>query len=250
MYCPRCSGTAVEGQRFCRGCGMNLGIIIDALEGRRGTIDFEVLKRDLRELGANLRAGFSQAGEGLSKTSRLDSGQNINRSSGRSSDRPPDAQVAAQVEAAVASIRKAGWSREFDRALHKVKAAHSRIYSLQQSVLSLLGGGAIMAAWYYILNAASTSGLIDSIEGIISRESGYQVIGIAPVTRTLWLLGLIPIASGIGHLINAIFFVPKNIADPDPHQIEPQRQPIIITPEPPVTPPPSVTEETTVRFRE
>ena len=69
MYCPKCATQAVPGQRFCRNCGTNLGVILDAVEGKqRGPIDFETLKNDLRELGSNLRAGF----EHLKGTNRLD----------------------------------------------------------------------------------------------------------------------------------------------------------------------------------
>lgn len=242
MYCPRCSATAPEGQRFCRGCGMNLGIILDAIEGKRGTLDFEVLKRDLRELGASLRSGFSHGSE--RNTARLGTEPRADVASAR----PGAPATPAAIEEAVAAIRRAGWSKEFDRALRKVKAAHSRKYSLQQSILSLFGGGAIMAAWYYVLNAAATSGLIESIEQVILRESGHPVTGIAAVVRALWVLGLIPVATGVAHLINGIFLAPTQAVEPEPPRIELVREPQPVTP-PPTAPPTSVTEEPTIRFK-
>lgn len=193
MYCPRCSSNAVEGQRFCRNCGMDLGLILDAIEGKnRGPLDFENLKRDLRELGANLKAGFEEANIVVKRTKRLDS----------------------QTAGTPAPV----WSREFEKALKKVKAAHSRKYSLQQAALSIFSGGAIMAAWYYVLGAAASSGLIESIQQVILTETGHPVTGIAQVVRVLWVLGLIPVAKGAAHLINGIFIVPKTVEAPQSEQ--------------------------------
>lgn len=193
MYCPRCASTSIEGQRFCRSCGMNLGVILDALEGKRGPLDFETLKRDLRELGSNLRTGFEEAGIAIKRTSRLDKGQ-------------------AQPPAPIA-MAPPNWTKEFNRALKKVKAANTRKYSLQQATLSIFGGGAMMAAWYYILNATANSGLVSSIEQVILRETGHPITGIADVVRILWMLALIPIVTGVAHLFNGIFLAPKALEE-------------------------------------
>lgn len=199
MYCPRCSSQAVEGQRFCRNCGIDLGLILDAMEGKaRGPLDFENLKKDLRELGANLKAGFEEANIAVKRTKRLD----------------------LQGGMAGQAIQMPVWTREIDRALRKVKAAHTRKYSLQQSALSIFSGGAIMAAWYYILNAAASSGVIESIEQVILTETGNPVTGISAVVRLLWVLGLIPVAKGAAHLINGIFFVPKSIENEEPPAVQ------------------------------
>lgn len=33
MYCPSCSTQAIEGAKFCKSCGMNLGVVTQALNG-------------------------------------------------------------------------------------------------------------------------------------------------------------------------------------------------------------------------
>ena len=53
---------------LCRQCGANLGAIVDAMEGRRGPVDFERLKVDLKDLGTSLRTGFEQAHKEFKKT--------------------------------------------------------------------------------------------------------------------------------------------------------------------------------------
>ncbi len=107
MYCPKCAAQTVPGQRFCRSCGTNIGVIVDAIEGKqRGPIDFETLKSDLRELGSNLRAGFEQ----FKCTHRLDKPQTA----------PPPANVPIPGMAELAqdlhkSIKRPGWRRERPR---------------------------------------------------------------------------------------------------------------------------------------
>lgn len=210
MYCPRCANTAVEGQRYCRVCGMNLGVILDAMEGKtRGPLDFEMLKSDLKDLGSSLRAGFEQAGMSFKNTKRF--GQNPSTSNQSSSTQiNPQAIVAEFKREVNENVRRA-----VDKALHKVRLASSRKYSLQQATVSIFGGTAWMAVWYQLLNAAANSGLISSIEQTILLQTGTHITGLAPVLQLLWMLGLIPVARGVGHLINGIFFAPKPQPEPE-----------------------------------
>lgn len=219
MFCPRCANVAIEGQRFCKNCGMNLGVIVDALEGKRGPLDFELLKRDLRDLGANLRAGFEGVSSGLRGTARLGGSPNDSSGSGAGADlfeRIYKVPMATSPKGSSGSDAQAEGTQRRDlldaveKALRKVRLAHSRAYSLQQAVLNLLGGGAMLGVWYYVLSQITSSGLIESLEKIILVESGYEVVGVGALFRSLWLLALIPIATGVGHLLNGIFLVPKS----------------------------------------
>ena len=204
MYCPNCSTAAVPGQRYCRICGANLGAIWDAMEGRRGQIDFETLKADLRELGANLRAGFERAKEDFNKhTNRLDQPKR----------QPPAVPTPPQLPSpdvppeVIRDLRRT--IRALRRMVNKVKAAHTRKHSLQQATLSIFSGGALLTAWYYLLQRAGNSGLLGSLEQILLQKTGWQIEGLVPVVQMFWLFALIPIATGFAHLINGIFFAPK-----------------------------------------
>lgn len=211
MYCPRCAGPAVEGQRFCRNCGMNLDLILNAMEGKQpGPLDFERLKRDLRDLGSNLRIGFEQASSSVKSTGKL---------------QPPPAAPFVQP------LVTADWKRELNKAVNKVRAANTRKYSLQQATLSLFGGGAWMAVWYQLLNKAAESGLLRNIELNILRETGNVVTGLEAVLLLLPLLGLMPIARGVAHLINGIFFAPKQEKDEPPAFVQPVAAQPFVTPQ-------------------
>jgi hypothetical protein len=73
MFCPKCASEIVGGQRFCRGCGLKLDLIVDAVEGKpRLPLDFETIKRDLRDLGSSLRSTFEEATGAVKNTKRLD----------------------------------------------------------------------------------------------------------------------------------------------------------------------------------
>jgi hypothetical protein len=205
MFCPKCASQAVEGQRFCRNCGTNLGAIVDAMEGKRGPLDFDSLKEDLRQLGSSLRAGFEEARQNLKKTQRL-------------------SHSATAGEAATPQIKVWGWKTGEEEkprypakpaaAQVKVKEKHRprpRKYSLQQAMLSIFSGSAMSAALYYLLNTAAGSGLLGSLERVLLRQDPdfSDVTGLAQVVQALWIVGLIPVAKGVAHLINGIFFAPK-----------------------------------------
>src|SRR5262245_21572577 len=133
FFCPKCASPTVQGQHYCRSCGTNLRVILDAIENKRSPIDFETLKRDLRDLGSSLRSGFEEASTKIKNTKRLDQ------------QPPPAGQQGA--------VLLPDLSRELKKAVRKVNAADSRKLSFQKATLSLLGGGAYMYVWYHVLQA-------------------------------------------------------------------------------------------------
>jgi hypothetical protein len=203
MFCPRCSNQIVENQNFCRNCGLNVGVIVDAMQDNpRNKFDFEPVVRGLHDLGSSLRAGWEEAHNSIKNTRKLKKN-------------------AAQQELS-REVRQVVWSHEIsevlkhhiDRALKKAKAAHSRQRSFQQATLSILGGGAMMAVWYYLLEAGPTSELLQNLQWIILEKTGTPIEGLAQVIRMLWMLGLIPVTRGVAHLINGIFFAPRPETEP------------------------------------
>lgn len=210
---------------------MNLGVILDAIEGKRGPIDFETLKRDLRDLGANLRSGFEGAGSVIKRTARLDGGG-----------------AGGKVQAAEAASQASATSprREGKRS----RGARSRTESFQRAVESLLGGGALLGVWAFLLHRAYGAGLLESLARVITQESGYLIQGLPEVLEALWVLALIPIGQGIGHLINGIFFAPKALQPAESTPVNllplgPSSQPVADRIPPSAV---SVTEDPTLRL--
>lgn len=197
MYCPKCATQSTPGQRFCRTCGTNLSVILDAIDdsigGKRGPIDFEVLKADLRELGANLRVGFEEARQGFKQAT----GKTRRLNTAPTPSAPPSAPAAPPVKLEPLRVKR-------------VRGGSTRRYSLQQAFLGIFGGGATAGVLYHLLNTAAGSGLLASLEQMILRNLEVPPPGgFVPVFQMLWMLGLIPVVKGVAHLINAIFFAVK-----------------------------------------
>ena len=201
MYCPKCSNPATEGQRFCRQCGTNLGAIVDAMEGRRGPVDFERLKVDLKDLGTSLRTGFEQAHKEFKKT------QHFSRRQERKKQ-PWGADVAETAGAAAHDTPAAVFTPPTPK---PKRSRESRRYQLQKGILSIFSGSAVTGAYYLFLKTAAESGLLASLERIVLQHNP-DLTGLLPVVQMLWVFGLIPVATGLGHLINGAFFAPSDQA--------------------------------------
>ena len=286
MYCPNCATTAADGQRFCRKCGANLGAILDAIENKRGALDFDSLKNDLRDLGVSLRAGFEEAkigfNQGIKRTHRFQSTPGAQQPS----------EIKATVERTVENAVERAVERGVERAvewhtpspdtkpvpipvkLKNVRGGSTRRHSLAAATLSIFGGGAMSATLFYLLRTADESGFLANIERIINAQNPDLggLTGLTPIFKALWIIGLLPVAKGFAHLINGIFFAAK----PEPEAKEvvltvpysvkvravsapvtpsqsvvtdiPERDTNDLQDEPLVQPPPSVTEEETIRL--
>jgi hypothetical protein len=200
MFCPKCANPASEGQRYCRQCGTNLGAIVDAMEGRRGPVDFERVKSDLKDLGTSMRAGLEQVHQEFKKK------QNEHRKRYRE-EYPNWMSDIAQSASTVANDVTTACFSSSSKAKPK-RSRESRRYHLQKGILSIFTGGASAGAYYFILNTAFQSGLLANLEQLILQRNP-NLTGLVPVVQMMWVLCLIPVATGIGHLINGMFFAPS-----------------------------------------
>ena len=202
MYCPKCSSPATESQRFCRQCGTNLGVILDAMDGKRSPVDFEKLKGDLKELGTSLRAGFEQAHDEIKKNHK------VNWREQRNQFRHKNRDLANTVKDVVTETKAAVLSTPEIQNIIESKRNRwyktSRQYHFQQAILKILSGGALSGVWYFLLNSAANSGLLQGIEKVILQHQP-DLTGAIPVIQMLWVLGLVPIAQGVGHLVAGSF---------------------------------------------
>jgi hypothetical protein len=110
----------------------------------------------------------------------------------------------------------------------KFNAVNSRKLSLQKGMLSIFSGGALLIALKKLLDVAFASGLLNDIERIIRTDDvPWAPVpgGISQVLHFLWLFALIPIARGVAHLINGVFFAPEPESASQNIYIKPSVQP-------------------------
>ncbi len=207
MYCPQCGTESSTGLQYCRACGANLKVI-----GKAVSLSEAIARSDrgplpkIKEMMKNLKV--EQVSEDISRA--LDQ---MNIEIARSSDDPKPQKI----------IRKKTKTREQRREKHLTTGAIS------------LFSGIGLAIFLYYLSAALVLKLPPDVVAKVPFE-------IEPVVRMIWLVGLMPALSGVGHLLAGLLVRPDPPAEIQavrPAPVLSEREPI------PRAAPISVTERTT-----
>jgi hypothetical protein len=210
MYCPQCGTESSSGLQYCRLCGANLKVIgkavslSDAIARIPGP-----LPNMIKGMMKNLKV--EQVSEDISRAM-----DEMNKEIVRSSDDP--------------TPRKPWWPEGRE----KKTAKQRREKHLITGTISLFSGIGFAIFLYYL-----TGALVLKLPPDFVAKVPFEV---EPVVRILWLVGLMPALSGVGHIIAGLLIRP----DP-PRQIEAAKvAPELSESEPIVrTAPASVTERTT-----
>jgi len=207
MYCPQCGTESSSGLQYCRACGANLKVI-----GKAVSLSEAIARSDrgplpkIKEMMKNLQV--EQVSEDISRA--LDQ---MNIEIARSSDGPKPRKVTG----------KKMKTREQRREKH-----------LTTGAISLFSGTGL-AIFLYFLSSALVLKLPPDVVAKVPFE-------IEPVVRMIWLVGLMPALSGVGHLLAGLLVRP----DP-PAEIEAVRPAPVLSEGEPIAraTPVSVTERTT-----
>jgi hypothetical protein len=210
MYCPQCGTESSSGLQYCRLCGANLKVIgkavslSDAIARIPGP-----LPNMIKGMMKNLKV--EQVSEDISRAM-----DEMNKEIVRSSDDP--------------TPRKSWWPEGRE----KKTAKQRREKHLVTGTISLFSGIGFAIFLYYL-----TGALVLKLPPDFVAKVPFEI---EPVVRILWLVGLMPALSGVGHIIAGLLIRP----DP-PRQIEAAKvAPELSESEPIVrTAPASVTERTT-----
>lgn len=217
MYCPQCGTEAQANVQYCRVCGSNLKVI-----GKAVSLSEAIARSDrgplpkFREMVKNLKVDHvteevSHAFDHMS-------------------------QELAQVE----TKRKLKKSREERRpwiSLRKKKtAAERRENHITKGVVSMFSGVGL-TVFLYFLSTTLILQLPPEIVGRIPFEA-------QSLFRSIWLIGLLPITSGMGHILAGLLIRPDQEPQPQLDQVvSPPRE---LTDRPLSDPVPmSVTDHTT-----
>jgi hypothetical protein len=207
MYCPQCGTESSSGLQYCRLCGANLKVIGKAVSLSDAIARIPgPLPNMIKGMMKNLKV--EQVSEDISRAM-----DEMNKEIVRSSDDP--------------TPRKPWWPE-------KKTAKQRREKHLVTGTISLFSGIGFAIFLYYL-----TGALVLKLPPDFVAKVPFEI---EPVVRILWLVGLMPALSGVGHIIAGLLIRP----DP-PRQIEAAKvAPELSESEPIVrTAPASVTERTT-----
>jgi hypothetical protein len=210
MYCPQCGTESSSGLQYCRSCGANLKVI-----GKAVSLSEAIARSDrgplpkIKEMMKRLTP--EEVTDDISRA--LDQ---MNKEIVRSSDDP--------------TPHKPWWLE----GRKKKSAEQRREKHLIAGTISLFSGIGLAIFLYYL-----TSALVLKLPPDFVARVPFEI---EPVVRILWLIGLMPALSGLGHILAGLLIRP----DP-PMQIE-AAKPALESSERETIPrstPASVTERTT-----
>ena len=224
MFCPQCGTDSAEGQHYCRSCGTNLKVI-----GRAVTLGDAISKTDgvpakLKEIMGNIK--IAQVTEDVSRAME---------------------KMKVEIARSAVEQRRERWEhRRERRKTRKEKTAEERRERhLTKGAIKFFTGGGLSVFLYLLFHSLQLRLPPDVVAA--------TPFAIDPVVRSLWAFGLIPMLSGVGHIIAGLSIKPtpqrtREFSDQAPLRIDQPIAPARIDPQlttAAIRQPSSVTERTT-----
>ncbi len=185
MYCPQCATESTPGLQYCRVCGANLKVI-----GKAVSLSEAIARSDrgplpkIKEMVKNLKV------------------EHVTEEVSRALDRMNSEIVKVSSEAK--AKKEYGWSLR-----RKKTAAERRERHITNGIVSVFWGSGLTIFLYYL-----SAALVLKLPPHIIQQIPFEI---DPVVRVLWLIGLIPTLSGMGHILSGLLIRPT--PEPTPQQV-------------------------------
>jgi hypothetical protein len=208
MYCPQCGTESSSGLQYCRSCGANLKVI-----GKAVTLSEAIARSDrgpvpkIKEMMKRLTP--DEVTEDISRAMEEMSSEMV-----RSTDDLP--------------FQKA-WKLPGRK---KKTAAERREKHMVTGAISIFSGIGLAIFLYYL-----TGALVLKLPADVVAQVPFEI---DPVVRILWLVGLMPALTGVGHILAGLMIQPDPVEQIAPEKPIPRLQESELRPTPT-----SVTERTT-----
>ena len=174
MYCPQCGTESSTGQQYCRSCGSNLKVIGKAL-----TLSEAIARSDrgplpkIKEMVKNLKV------------------EHVTEEVSRALDR-----VNKEI------VRSSTGNRSGKLWWRKKKTAEERREDhIVKGTVSMFSGIGLTIFLYYF-----TAALVLRLPPVWIDQVPFEI---EPVVHILWLLGLVPMLSGAGHILAGLLIRPS-----------------------------------------
>ena len=186
MFCPQCGTDSAEGQHYCRSCGTNLKVV-----GKAVTLSDVISKTDgvpakVKEIMSNIK--IAHVSEEVSRAM-----EKMNREI---------------TQTATVQARRARRRRE-------KTAEERRERHLTKGAIKFFTGGGLSIFLYFLFHAVELKLPPDVIAKV--------PFAIDPVVRVLWTIGLIPMLSGLGHMIAGLSISRSKLKEIEPAEEMPLR---------------------------
>jgi len=176
MYCPQCATESTPGLQYCRVCGANLKVI-----GKAVSLSEAIARSDrgplpkIKEMVKNLKV------------------EHVTEEVSRALDHMNTEIVKVSSEAK--AKQQHSWSLR-----RKKTAAERRERQITKGIVSLFSGTGLTIFLYYL-----SAALVLKLPPHIIQQVPFEI---DPVVRVLWLMGLIPMLSGVGHILSGLLIRP------------------------------------------
>lgn len=220
MFCPQCGSESSAELHYCRSCGANLKVIGKAVSVSEAIARSDGVPAKIKEMVKNLKV------------------QKVTDEVSRALDRMNKEIVRSAHDPAP---RKPWWIEA-----KKKTAAQRRERHLTKGTIKFFWGGGLTIFLYFLAHA-----LILKLPPDVIARIPFEI---DPVVHVIWLLGLIPMLSGLGHILAGLAIrrdpaTPVELSEPKPLRIDSPIDATRYPPEETVTmgreAPASVTERTT-----
>jgi hypothetical protein len=166
MYCPQCGTESTAELHYCRSCGANLKVIGKAVSLSEAIARSDSVPSKLKEMVKNFNV--EKVTDEVSRAM-----ERMNKEIVRSAADPRP--------------RKSWWQEK------KKTAAERRERYLTKGTIKLFWGGGLTVFLYFLAHA-----LVLKLPPDVVARIPFEI---EPVVQILWALGLIPMLSGVGHII-------------------------------------------------
>ncbi len=226
MYCPQCGTEPASDQRYCRACGANLKVIAKAVSLSDAISRSDGVPAKIKEIVSNIKIAHitDDVSHALEK---------MNKEIVRSSREPK---------------KDHPWWLAASRRTPEQR----RERQITKGTVSLFSGAGLTIFLYFLAQV-----LVLKLPANVLAHIPFEV---DPVIHVIWLIGLIPILSGVGHIIAGLAIRPvpsKQIGFPeqsplinDRDAVNMKRAPADVDLTPRIEAPASITERTTNILRQ
>ncbi|HMH43084.1 MAG TPA: zinc ribbon domain-containing protein [Pyrinomonadaceae bacterium] len=191
MFCPQCGTDSAEGQHYCRSCGTNLKVV-----GKAVSLGDVISKSDgvpakVKEIMSNIKIAHVTD------------------------------EVSRAMEKMNTEIARGAAKERFKRRLRREKTAEERRERhITKGTIKFFTGTGLSIFLYFLFH-----GVVLKLDPDVVNKVPFDI---ESVVRLLWIIGLVPVMSGVGHIIAGLSIKARAQKESE----SPEHAPLRIDPEP------------------